>query len=150
MKLARVMVVTRNSILISDMALKHAVDTLAMSQPWAHVIQHGRSIALTSARRIIKLLIDAADLGVTPSLATISVSLHALYVLAVNLIRNPTSRMASSDLSVSCSPLIYFCNIAISIIMVSFFTKHVCTFPNFPHLRRVDVLHVRVNGPTAN
>lgn len=92
---------THNSFLIDDKALRHAVDIIAVNQPWHSVIRNGRSVAANAARNSIKTLIDAADRGISPTLATLSVPLQAVYVLSIHLITHPRSRLAGSDMSVS-------------------------------------------------
>ena len=95
------MMLSRNSFLISDAAIKLAVDRHAKGQPWSSVIQNGQTAAANSARTIIRLLIDGHELDATPALLNLATSLHALYVLAVRTLTNPGSRMANSDLNVS-------------------------------------------------
>lgn len=89
----------RNSLLVSNKAIQLAIDTVAPGTPWEHVIRNGPTLAINSARRTVQLLIEAADSDMKPLLPSISVPLHALYILSVNIIRNPKSRMAKSDLN---------------------------------------------------
>lgn len=91
----------RNSLLVSNKAIQLAIDAVAPGTPWEHVIRNGPTLAINSARRTVQLLIEAADSDMKPLLPSISVPLHALYILSVNIIRNPKSRMAKSDLNVS-------------------------------------------------
>ncbi|KAK6216366.1 40S ribosomal protein S27 [Pestalotiopsis sp. IQ-011] len=89
----------RNSLLVSNKAIQLAIDTVAPGTPWERVIRNGPTLAIDSARRTVQLLIEAADSDMKPLLPSISVPLHALYILSVKIIRNPKSRMAKSDLN---------------------------------------------------
>ncbi|KAF7535969.1 hypothetical protein G7054_g4982 [Neopestalotiopsis clavispora] len=89
----------RNSLLVSHKAIQMAIDSVTPGTPFEHVIRNGPTLAVNSARRTVQLLIEAADSDMKPLLPSISVPLHALYILSVNIIRNPKSRMAKSDLN---------------------------------------------------
>ncbi|KAK8070559.1 hypothetical protein PG997_010762 [Apiospora hydei] len=89
----------RPSFLISNEAIRIAVERYAAGQPWSSVIQNGQTAAANSARTVIKLLIDGHELGTTPALSTLATPLHAVYVLAVHLLTHPGSRLAHSDLN---------------------------------------------------
>jgi hypothetical protein len=91
----------RNSLLLSTKAIQIAIENGASGTRWEHIIRNGPSIALNTARRIVQLLIEAADSGLKPLLPSLSAPLHALYVLSINIIKHPRSRMAKSDLNVS-------------------------------------------------
>ncbi|KAH8662224.1 fungal-specific transcription factor domain-containing protein [Xylariales sp. PMI_506] len=90
---------TQNSLLVSSKAIQIAVDTIAKGAPWEHVIRNGPSIAANTARRTIQLLMEGADLNVKTLLPSVFSPLHALYVLSINIIRHPKSRLARSDLN---------------------------------------------------
>ncbi|AEO69968.1 uncharacterized protein THITE_115282 [Thermothielavioides terrestris NRRL 8126] len=89
----------RNTLLIHDEALRGAVEEHAAGQPWSQVTRNGQAIAASSARSIVRLLMDGHDRGSRPALPTVTAPLHVLSVLSVHLIRHPTSRVASSDIS---------------------------------------------------
>jgi hypothetical protein len=91
----------RNSLLLSNKAVQLAIDNVAKNTPWEHLIRHGSSITIKAARKTVQLLMESADMNVKPLLSSLSTPLHALYVLSINTIRNPKSRMARSDLNVS-------------------------------------------------
>ncbi|KAK8037387.1 hypothetical protein PG991_000733 [Apiospora marii] len=93
------MLLSRNSFLISSEAIRVAVERYAAGQPWSSVIQNGQTAAANSARTVIKLLIDGHELGTTPALSALATPLHAVYVLAVHLLTHPGSRLANSDLN---------------------------------------------------
>ncbi|KAK8099042.1 uncharacterized protein PG998_012283 [Apiospora kogelbergensis] len=88
-----------NAFLISNEAIRMAVERYAAGQPWSSVIQNGQTAAANSARTVIKLLIDGHELGTTPALSSLATPLHAVYVLAVYLLTHPGSRLANSDLN---------------------------------------------------
>lgn len=92
---------TRNSLLISREALRQSVNIIAKDKPWDYVIRNGQSIAVNSARRVIRLLIEAEDCDQMPRLVTYHSPLHALYVLVVQLINHPESKMSKTDVEVS-------------------------------------------------
>ncbi|KAK7974365.1 hypothetical protein PG989_016213 [Apiospora arundinis] len=93
------MLLSRNSFLISNEAIRVAVERYAAGQPWSSVIQNGQTAAANSARTVIKLLIDGHELGTPPALSMLATPLHAVYVLAVHLLTHPGSRLANSDLN---------------------------------------------------
>lgn len=91
----------RNILLVSDEAIRKAVEEYAAGEPWSQVTRNGQAIVANSARSIVKMLMEGHDLGSRPVLHTVTAPLHVLSVLSVHLLRHPTSRLASSDLSVS-------------------------------------------------
>lgn len=93
--------VLRNTFLISDEAIRNAVEEYAAGKPWNHVIRNGQTIVANSARSIVKVFIEGHDQGSRPVLHTVTAPLHVLSVLSVHLITHPMSRLASSDISVS-------------------------------------------------
>jgi hypothetical protein len=95
----------RNSLLISKEALRQAVEVIAKDKLWNGVICNGHSIAINSARRVIRLLMEIDDCDETPLLPTYSAPLHALYVLVVHLVYQPHSRMAKADVEVRIGPV---------------------------------------------
>jgi hypothetical protein len=93
--------VLRNTLLISDEAIQKADEDYAAGKPWSHVTRNGQTIVANSARSMVKMFMEGHDLGSRPALHTATAPLHVLSVLSVHLIRHPTSRFASSDISVS-------------------------------------------------
>lgn len=91
----------RNSLLISKDAIHKAVEVIAKGTPWEYTIRNGQSMVASSARKIIHLLADSDDSVshlFTPSYFPL---LHALYVLAVHILKQPHSRISKIDQSVS-------------------------------------------------
>ncbi|KAH6657042.1 hypothetical protein BKA67DRAFT_655336 [Truncatella angustata] len=89
----------RNSLLVSSKAIQLAIDNVAVGKPWEYVIRKGPSIVANAARRTVQLLIEASESELKPLLPSLSAPLHALYVLSIIIITNPKSRMAKSDLN---------------------------------------------------
>ncbi|ORY08806.1 fungal-specific transcription factor domain-domain-containing protein [Clohesyomyces aquaticus] len=92
------LVLTRNSLLISESALQNSTEVIAKNQPWGRVIRNGQSMVANIARRLVKLFIEAEEIGIPLLIPHVNASLHALYVLAVHLLRHPNSRLAEADL----------------------------------------------------
>lgn len=91
----------RNTLLVSDEAMRRAFEEHAAGTPWDLVTRNGQAIAANSARSIVRMLMEGHDLEARPVMHTVTAPLHALSVLSVHLIRHPTSRIAGSDISVS-------------------------------------------------
>lgn len=91
----------RNCLLVSDEAIRNAVEEHAAGTPWSQVTRNGQAIVANSARSMAKMFMEGHDLGSRPVLHTVTAPLLALSVLSVHLIRHPTSRLAGSDISVS-------------------------------------------------
>ncbi|KAK7413276.1 hypothetical protein QQX98_007864 [Neonectria punicea] len=92
------LILLRNSFLISEDAIREILEKRAVGQPWEHVVRNGQMIAANAARSIVRLLVEGADQGLRPVFSTSAAPLHALYVLAVHLITHPGSRLVNSDL----------------------------------------------------
>ncbi|KAI1852053.1 hypothetical protein JX266_002906 [Neoarthrinium moseri] len=93
------LMLTQNSLLLSPKTIQVAIDNVAKGMPWEHLVRNGPTITTNAARRMIQLLIEAADTNMKPLFPSLLVPLHSLYVLSINIIRHPKSRMARSDLN---------------------------------------------------
>jgi hypothetical protein len=91
----------RNTLLISDEAIRNAIEEHAAGTPWGQATRNGQAIVANSARSMAKMFMEGQDQGARPVLHTVTAPLLALSVLSVHLIRHPTSRLAGSDISVS-------------------------------------------------
>lgn len=98
------LVLTRNSILISESALRVTTEVVAKDQPWRHMIRNGPPMVANTARKIIKLFIEAEENEISLLIPHTNACLHALYILAVHLTKHPTSMLAKTDLNVG-SPM---------------------------------------------
>lgn len=90
-----------------------AVETVAKGKSWEHIIRSGPLMAASTARKIVQLLIAQSDYGCSMLLPSMTAPLHAIYLLYVNIIKQPTSMIVKSDLSVSLiqKTLLGFCDI---------------------------------------
>jgi len=91
----------RNSLLISKNALHMAVEIIAKDTPWEYQIRNGQSMVANSARKIIHLLADNDDSASHLFAPAYFPLLHAMYVLAVHILKQPHSRVSKIDQSVS-------------------------------------------------
>lgn len=96
-----ILVLSRNSILISESALRVTTDVVAKDQPWRHIIRNGPQMVANTARKVVKLLIEAEENEISLPIPHTNACLHALCILAVHLTKHPTSMLAKTDLNVS-------------------------------------------------
>ncbi|KAF5703636.1 oleate-activated transcription factor 1 [Fusarium mundagurra] len=89
----------RNSLLISKNALHMAVEIIAKDTPWEYQIRNGQSMVANSARKIIHLLADNDDSASHLFAPAYFPLLHAMYVLAVHIMKQPHSRVSKIDQS---------------------------------------------------
>ncbi|KAF5685647.1 hypothetical protein FDENT_6118 [Fusarium denticulatum] len=89
----------RNSLLISKNALHMAVEIIAKDTPWEYQIRNGQSMVANSARKIIHLLADNDDSALHLFAPAYFPLLHAMYVLAVHILKQPHSRVSKIDQS---------------------------------------------------
>ncbi|KAF4340769.1 transcription factor [Fusarium beomiforme] len=89
----------RNSLLISKNALHKAVEIIAKGTPWEYQIRNGQSMVANSARKIIHLLADSEDSASHLFAPAYFPLLHAMYVLAVHILKQPHSRISKIDQS---------------------------------------------------
>jgi hypothetical protein len=103
------LVLTRNSILISESALRVTTDVMAKAQPWRHVIRNGPPMVANTARKIIRLFIEIEENGIPLLIPHTNASLHALYVLAVHLLKHPNTMLGETDLNVGSRVTLILC-----------------------------------------
>ncbi|KAF5661206.1 hypothetical protein FHETE_8578 [Fusarium heterosporum] len=94
-----IIVLNRNSLLISKDAIYKAVEIIAKDTPWEHSIRNGQSMVANSARKIIHLLADSDDSTSHVFSPAYFPLLHALYVLAIHILKQPHSRVSKIDQS---------------------------------------------------
>ncbi|KAJ4982966.1 fungal specific transcription factor domain-containing protein [Stagonosporopsis vannaccii] len=92
------LVLARNSLLISEMALRDTTEIISKDQPWGHIIRNGQPMVASTARKLIKLLVEAEESEATFLVPHTNAALHALYVLAVHLMRHPETMLRKTDL----------------------------------------------------
>ncbi|KAJ3513321.1 hypothetical protein NM208_g15204 [Fusarium decemcellulare] len=94
-----VLMLSRNTLLISKDALYKAVEVMAKGTAWEHVIRSGQSMTISSARKIIHILAEM-EASQPPSLAPLyHASLHAFYILAIQILKQPHLRISRIDQS---------------------------------------------------
>ncbi|KAF4457143.1 hypothetical protein F53441_932 [Fusarium austroafricanum] len=94
-----IIMLNRNSLLISKDALHKAVEIIAKDTPWEYLIRNGQSMVANSARKIIHLLADNEDSASHLFAPAYFPLLHAMYVLAVHILKQPHSRISKIDQS---------------------------------------------------
>ncbi|CAG1996146.1 unnamed protein product [Fusarium graminearum] len=94
-----ILMLNRNSLLISKDAIHKAVEVIAKGTPWEYTIRNGQSMVANSARKIIHLLADNDDTMSHLFAPSYFPLLHALYVLAVHILKQPQSRISKIDQS---------------------------------------------------
>ncbi|KAM6527621.1 hypothetical protein FALCPG4_008675 [Fusarium falciforme] len=94
-----ILMVSRNCLLISNLALHKAVEIIAKGSPWEHVIRNGQYLVASSARKMVHLLAENEGAR-RPALVPCYFSpLHAFYVLAICILKQPDSRVSRMDQS---------------------------------------------------
>ncbi|CAI6334336.1 unnamed protein product [Periconia digitata] len=88
-----ILMITRNSLLIDQESIRVASEVMAKDQPWEHYIHSGQAITASSARKILTIMVEGADHNLKPAIPTLSMVLHACFVLYVHMIRQPHARM---------------------------------------------------------
>ncbi|ENH75867.1 hypothetical protein FOC1_g10003004 [Fusarium oxysporum f. sp. cubense race 1] len=76
-----------------------AVEIIAKDTPWEYQIRNGQSMVANSARKIIHLLADNDDSASHLFAPAYFPLLHAMYVLAVHILKQPHSRVSKIDQS---------------------------------------------------
>ncbi|WZH47709.1 hypothetical protein QYS62_008868 [Fusarium acuminatum] len=94
-----IIMLNRNSLVISKDAIYKAVEIIAKDTPWEYSIRNGQSMVANSARKIIHLLADSDDTASHLFAPAYFPLLHALYVLAIHILKQPHSRIAKIDQS---------------------------------------------------
>ncbi|KAM0192356.1 hypothetical protein ACHAPI_008303 [Fusarium lateritium] len=94
-----IIMLNRNSLVISKDAIYKAVEIIAKDTPWEYSIRNGQSMVANSARKIIHLLADSDDMASHLFAPAYFPLLHALYVLAIHILKQPHSRIARIDQS---------------------------------------------------
>ncbi|KAF5002447.1 hypothetical protein FGRMN_459 [Fusarium graminum] len=80
-------------------AIYKAVEIIAKDTPWEYSIRNGQSMVANSARKIIHLLADSDDSTSHVFAPAYFPLLHALYVLAIHILKQPHSRISKIDQS---------------------------------------------------
>ncbi|XP_014558853.1 hypothetical protein COCVIDRAFT_35904 [Bipolaris victoriae FI3] len=90
-------ILTRNSLLISERAIRLSVDVIAKDEPWEYAVRNGQSLAANSARKILRLFLESSENQTYPVLPSLAGPLHAMGALTVFVVTRQNSRMATMD-----------------------------------------------------
>ncbi|KAH8879502.1 hypothetical protein GQ53DRAFT_738639 [Thozetella sp. PMI_491] len=91
---------TRNSMLISDTVHNATFEVLAKEQPWARFVGPRSAVATNAARHTVRFLTECAEFNSSIALPSIIVPLQAAYILIVQVVTHQASRTTASDLIV--------------------------------------------------
>ncbi|KAK2052606.1 fungal-specific transcription factor domain-containing protein [Colletotrichum caudatum] len=91
-------ILSRNSLLISEEAITTSADITAKGKPWDYMLRNGHSLAANSARKVLRIVVETVDCGSNAILPNLLVPLHALSTLAVHVVTHPDSRISTMDL----------------------------------------------------
>ncbi|KAJ2903576.1 putative transcriptional regulatory protein [Zalerion maritima] len=74
---ASFLVLTRNSLFISEDTIRQCTNITSKDKPWNNMIRHGQYVAAKTARQIVELFIEAEHLGTPLLLPNPGAPLHA-------------------------------------------------------------------------
>lgn len=98
------LVLARNTLLISKEALSTGANIIGRGKPWDHVVRNGQSIAANAARKILRILVETLDSHSTLIFSSWLGVLNAFATLAIHIITHPGSRISTMDFHV-CRPI---------------------------------------------
>ncbi|GKT51933.1 uncharacterized protein ColSpa_12114 [Colletotrichum spaethianum] len=96
----RLVILSRNSLLISEEAITTGANIIAKGKPWDYIMRNGQSLAANSARKVLRIVVEAVDSKSNVIMPNLLAPLHALSTLAVHVITHPNSRISTMDLHV--------------------------------------------------
>ncbi|TIC95500.1 putative transcriptional regulatory protein [Colletotrichum higginsianum] len=91
-------ILSRNSLLISEEAITTGADIISKGKPWDYMMRNGQSLAANSARKMLRIVVEAVDSKSNTVLPSLLNPLHALSTLAMHVITHPDSRISTMDL----------------------------------------------------
>ncbi|TQN65911.1 Acetamidase regulatory protein [Colletotrichum shisoi] len=91
-------ILSRNSLLISEEAITTGADIISKGRPWDYMMRNGQSLAANSARKMLRIVVEAVDSKSNTVLPSLLNPLHALSTLAMHVITHPDSRISTMDL----------------------------------------------------
>ncbi|KZL75659.1 fungal specific transcription factor domain-containing protein [Colletotrichum incanum] len=94
----RLVILSRNSLLVSEEAITTGANIIAKGKPWDYMMRNGQSLAANSARKVLRIVVEAVDSKSNAILPNLLAPLHALSTLAVHVITHPDSRISTMDL----------------------------------------------------
>lgn len=95
------LILSRNTLLISKEAMTTVADIIAKGKPWGSVVRNGQSIAANAARKILRILVETLDSQSTSIFSSWLGMLHAFATLTIHIITHPGSRISTMDFHVS-------------------------------------------------
>ncbi|KAK1584961.1 fungal-specific transcription factor domain-containing protein [Colletotrichum navitas] len=91
-------ILSRNSLLISEEVITISADIIAKGKPWDYMLRNGQSIVANSARKVLRIFVEAVDCRSNTILPNLLAPLHALSALALHVVTHPGSRISTMDL----------------------------------------------------
>ncbi|KAL2880091.1 hypothetical protein SGCOL_004475 [Colletotrichum sp. CLE4] len=91
-------ILSRNSLLISEEAITSGADMIAKGKPWDYIMRNGQALAANAARKVLRIVVEAVDSKSNAILPNLLAPLHALSTLAVHVVTHPDSRISTMDL----------------------------------------------------
>ncbi|OLN86264.1 putative transcriptional regulatory protein C530.05-like protein 8 [Colletotrichum chlorophyti] len=92
-------ILSRNSLLISEEALSAGANVIAKGKPWAYIVPNGQSIAANAARKTLRVVVEFFDSKTNAILPNLLAPLSALSTLAIHVVTHPDSRVSRMDLN---------------------------------------------------
>ncbi|OHF02534.1 fungal specific transcription factor domain-containing protein [Colletotrichum orchidophilum] len=91
-------ILSRNSLLISEEAITSGANIISKGKPWDYIMRNGQSLAANSARKVLRIVVEAVDSRSNVVLPNLLAPLHALSALAIHVVTHPDSRISTMDL----------------------------------------------------
>ncbi|TDZ17041.1 putative transcriptional regulatory protein [Colletotrichum orbiculare MAFF 240422] len=90
-------ILSRNSLLISEEAITNGANAIAKGKPWDYIVRNGPSIAANAARKMLRILVETLDSQSNAVLPSLLCVLEAFTALAVHIVTHPDSRISTMD-----------------------------------------------------
>ncbi|KAI8284951.1 hypothetical protein K4K60_001539 [Colletotrichum sp. SAR11_57] len=90
-------ILSRNSLLISEEAISSGANIIAKGKPWDYMVRNGPSIAANASRKMLRILVETLDSKSNSVYPSLLVALHALVTLSVHVATHPDSRISAMD-----------------------------------------------------
>ncbi|KAF6812648.1 fungal specific transcription factor domain-containing protein [Colletotrichum musicola] len=90
-------ILSRNSLLISEEAISSGANIIAKGKPWDYIVRNGQSIAANAARKMLRIVVETVDSKSNSIFPSLLAALNALTALAVHIATHPDSRVSAMD-----------------------------------------------------
>ncbi|KAF6840951.1 fungal specific transcription factor domain-containing protein [Colletotrichum plurivorum] len=90
-------ILSRNSLLISEEAISSGANIIAKGKPWDYIVRNGQSIAANAARKMLRIVVETLDSKSNAVFPSLLAALNALAALAVHVVTHPGSRISAMD-----------------------------------------------------